>query len=193
LEYRISASELTPGGLEINEATEFIKMIQDKIDLVQCSVGLRYNAITRAYTHPSQYTTHGHNIYLAEAMKKSGVKIPVVGIGAIDDPDKAEKILANGQADVLAICRGIIADPEWCNKARAGKAEDIVPCIKCSHCIDISIGRVGGQSKAILQDFTTATRKTGCTVNPLYGREHLVPFFPQPTCSKIVVVVGGGP
>jgi 2,4-dienoyl-CoA reductase-like NADH-dependent reductase (Old Yellow Enzyme family) len=70
LEYRLSVSELTPGGLEIDEAVEFIKMIEDKIDFVHCSVGMRRNALTRAIMHPTHFMPHGCNVYLAEAMKK---------------------------------------------------------------------------------------------------------------------------
>jgi 2,4-dienoyl-CoA reductase-like NADH-dependent reductase (Old Yellow Enzyme family) len=192
IEYRISTTELTPGGLEIDEACEFIKMIEDKIDIVQCSVGMRRNAVTRAIMHPSHFVPHGGNVYLAEAMKKSGVKIPVTAIGAITDPKLADQIIAEGRADFVAICRGFLADIDWAEKARAGRADDIRPCIKCLRCLDINAGRLNTSTKVVLQDFKSATRRNECSVNPIFGREHLMHNFPAAKRVKKVVVVGGG-
>ena len=188
LEYRISTTELTPGGLEVPEAIEFIHMIQDKIDIIQCSVGSRGNILTRPVMQPSHFMPNGCNIYLAEAVKKSGVKIPV------NDPEIAERALAEGKCDFVAMVRSFIADFEWAEKARAGRAGDIRPCIKCLRCLDTAAGRVG-ISSCVAQDFEKSTRKMECSVNPEFGREHMMHFY-RDACSKErkkVVVVGGGP
>jgi len=192
IEYRISTSELTPGGLSVPEAIEFIKMIEDKIDIVQCSVGMRQNAFTRGIMHPSHFMPNGCNAYLAEEIKKSGVKCLVTAIGAINDPQVAEDILASGKADFVAMARSFIADPNWAEKARAGRADDIVPCVKCLRCLDTGGGRKFAANK-VLDDFENSTRRAECTVNPTAGRSHVMWRYPQAERSKKVVVVGGGP
>ncbi len=193
-EYRISTTELTPGGLEIPEAIEFIKMIEDKIDIIQCSVGSRGNILTRPVMQPSHFMPNGCNIYLAEAVKKSGVKIPVAAIGAINDPALAEQALAEGKCDFVDMVRSFIADFDWAEKARAGRVQDIRPCIKCLRCLDTAAGRVG-ISNCVAQDFEKSTRKMECSVNPEFGREHMMHYY-LAACSrehKKVVVIGGGP
>lgn len=192
IEYRISTSELTPGGLSVEEATEFVKMIDDKIDIIQCSVGMRQNAFTRGIMHPSHFMPNGCNAYLAESIKKSGVKCLVTAIGAINDPQVAEDILASGKADFVAMARSFIADPNWAEKARAGRADDIVPCVKCLRCLDTGGGRKFAANK-VLDDFENSTRRAECTVNPTAGRSHVMWRYPKATASKKVVVVGGGP
>ena len=194
IDYRISVTEATPGGLEPEETIEFIKMIEDKIDIIQCSVGCRRDARTRGIMHPTHFLPNGCNAYLARMVKESGVKIPVTAIGAINDPELAERLLAEGACDFVAMVRSVIADPFWGEKARAGKAEDIRPCIKCLHCLDTAAGRVG-VSKVVAQDFNTASRRTECSVNPEWGREHMMHYYQDCACRehKKVVVVGGGP
>lgn len=194
IDYRISVTEATEGGLRPEESIEFIKMIEDKIDIIQCSVGCRRDARTRGIMHPTHFLPNGCNAYLAEMVKKSGVKIPVTAIGAINDPEIAEQLLADGVCDFVAMVRSVIADPLWGEKARAGKADDIRPCIKCLHCLDTAAGRVG-VSKVVAQDFNTASRRTECSVNPEWGREHMIHYYHDASCTdhKKVVVVGGGP
>ncbi|MEL7567068.1 MAG: FAD-dependent oxidoreductase [Dehalobacterium sp.] len=194
LEYRISVSEATEGGLEPEETIEFIKMIEDKIDIVQCSVGCRRDARTRAIMHPTHFLPSGCNVYLAEAVKKSGVKIPVTAIGAISNPALAESIIAEGKADFVAMIRNVIADPEWVEKAKSGRPDDIRPCLRCLHCLDTVAGRVG-VSKVVAQNFTTASRRTECSVNPTWGREHMMHYYEDVSCKehKKIVIIGGGP
>jgi 2,4-dienoyl-CoA reductase-like NADH-dependent reductase (Old Yellow Enzyme family)/thioredoxin reductase len=178
IEYRFSVRELFPGGMEIDEGCEFIKMIEDKIDIIQCSVGgsaARDPAIG-GITHPSHFLPNGCNVYLAEKVKQSGVRIPVTAIGAINDPQLAEEIISGGKADFVAMVRSFIAEPDWAEKARKGKANEIRPCIKCLHCL--SSAHAGHMR---------------CAVNPVFGREHLINMFPKAERQKKVVVIGGGP
>ncbi len=178
IEYRISGSELTEGALTLEDTIEFLKMIEDKVDLIHVSAGMRANVHTRAIMHPSAFLGHGPNVYLAEAIKKEITKCPVVTIGAITDPAKAEEILASGKADAIAMCRTTIADPEWPNKVRKGREEDITPCIKCFYCLD-------GEKVA---------RRFGCSVNPTAGRNLRLDALTKPiTKSRKVLVIGGGP
>lgn len=177
IEVRISGSEFEKGGIEIEEAIEFSKMIEDKIDLIHVSAGM-HNDKWMTVTHPCGFLPPTPNVFLAETVKKSGIKIPVVTIGGIQNLDSAEKIIADGRADVVTIARGFIADPELGIKAYEGKGEDVTPCIKCVRCMDNVI---------FGHHFT-------CSVNPLIGFEHKISELVKPPVDKKkVVVIGGGP
>ena len=196
IEYRLSAEEYNlpelGGGMHIDEAVEFVKMIEDKIDIVQCSSGTRRNGFARGLIHPTRYFAPGHHIPLAEAMKKAGVKCKVTAIGSIDTPELAEQIIAEGKADFVAACRNFIADPDWVEKARAGRADDIRPCLRCLRCLDISTGRVNTNTNIPEQDFKKSTRHMECAVNPTHGRKWTEHYFPIVPAKKKVVVIGGG-
>lgn len=179
IEYRISGSQMTPGGLEIDETIAFMELVQDKIDLAHISAGNVSNSITGGIMHPVFFLPDAPNARFARAVKESGkLHIPVVTVGAVFDPDIAEDILAAGGADVISTARGLIADPDLPIKAYQGRREDIRPCIKCLNCHD--------------DHFITGF--FSCAVNPWIGKEHHKPYFyTAPDIRQKVVVVGGGP
>ena len=179
IEYRISGSECVPGGFEIDECIEFFKLIQDKIDIAHISAGVVREPRLRAITHPSGFLAPGCNIYLAEAVKNCpDIHIPVLGLGAFQDPKDIDDALAAGKADIIGIARGLIADPQTIRKAKQCKAEDIVPCIKCFRCLD---------------EFKN-THQYVCSVNPTAGREDFVDMMIPKTWEKQnVAIIGGGP
>jgi 2,4-dienoyl-CoA reductase-like NADH-dependent reductase (Old Yellow Enzyme family)/thioredoxin reductase len=196
IELRISGDEYTPGGIVIDDAIAYVKMVEDLVDLVHFSAGNRLYPETRAIMHPSHFLEEGHNVHLAAKAKAAGIKIPVGAIGSIQDPAYAEQILAEGKADYILMARGWIADNDWANKARAGKADDIRPCIKCFRCMDLAGGKrtVSRHNLAdYLTEFPTVTRRTECSVNPLHGNAMCKIDFPAPKAVKKVAVVGGGP
>jgi len=114
-------------------------------------------------------------IYLAEEIKQA-VRIPVIGGTRIPDPRLAEQILAEGRVDMVYIARPLIADPEWPNKAREGRFDDIRPCIACSFCFD----------------GLTEPHGIRCSVNARAGREAEYSIEPAKQPKK-VLVIGGGP
>lgn len=176
IELRISGSELTEGGLELEDAIAICRMAEDKVDLLHVSAGAHFAISTMTTMHPSMFLPHGCNVYLAEAVKKA-VKIPVVTVGGISDPRQMEEIIAGGRADIIAIARGLLADPDLPRKARDGRDDEIVHCLRCFDCI-------GGM-------FITRTMK--CAVNPIIGREYEYSFPAKPTERKNVLIAGGGP
>jgi NADPH-dependent 2,4-dienoyl-CoA reductase/sulfur reductase-like enzyme len=176
VELRISGSELAKGGYTLEDAIAFAQMVEHKVDLIHVSAGAHYVVDTMTTMHPSMFLPHGCNVYLAAAVKKA-VSIPVVTVGGISDPAQMEQIIANGQADIIALARGLLADPELPQKAKYGKDEEIVHCLRCFECI-------GGM-------FVTRTIK--CAVNPIIGREFEASLPAKPTERKKVLVVGGGP
>jgi 2,4-dienoyl-CoA reductase-like NADH-dependent reductase (Old Yellow Enzyme family)/thioredoxin reductase len=176
IELRISGSELAEGGYTLEHAITFAQMAEHQVDLIHVSAGAHYPIDTMTIMHPSMFVTHGCNVYLAEGVKNA-VNIPVVTVGGISDPAQMEQITASGQADIIALARALLADPELPNKARHGQDDEIVPCLRCFDCI-------GGM-------FITSTTK--CAVNPIIGRECECSLPARPTERNKVLVVGGGP
>jgi 2,4-dienoyl-CoA reductase-like NADH-dependent reductase (Old Yellow Enzyme family)/thioredoxin reductase len=121
------------------------------------------------------YWPRGFNLHLARAVKEA-VSIPVVAAGSIIEPEMAEEVVGAGKADMVAMGRALIADPEWPNKANGGRAQDIRPCIRCCEC-------------SVKRDEQPYTR---CAVNVELGREG-EPKAQKAARPRRVAVVGGGP
>ena len=174
LEFRMSGAEFVEGGYDIEEGVEIAKMIEPYVDLIHVSAGTYQK--TFGITHPSMFTEHGRNVFLAAEIKKH-VKKPVATIGGLNDPAQMEEIIASGKADVVYMGRALLADPFLPNKVMANREDDIVRCLRCFTCM--------------AERAATSTRR--CTVNPLIGREcEGDVIYPAPEKKK-VLVVGGGP
>ena len=93
IEFRMSAEEHIPGGYKIDDAVRFARLLEDKVDLLQVSTGAHENSF--ALTHPSMFAPRGCNVHLAAEIKKH-VKVPVACIGALNDPEQMEEIIASG-------------------------------------------------------------------------------------------------
>ncbi len=167
---RLSADEETPDGLTIDDTREIVGALQAvaPVDYVSITVGMR-----GAYVKDTSYP-EGFTLPLAAAVKRD-VDVPVVVASRIRFPELAEQALANGQADFVAIGRGVIADPEWVNKAREGRAEQIRPCV------------------GIVQDCRAAHGIVACAVNARAGRELAWGDAHPARTARRVVVAGGGP
>jgi 2,4-dienoyl-CoA reductase-like NADH-dependent reductase (Old Yellow Enzyme family)/thioredoxin reductase len=176
VEYRISGEEYVPGGLTLAEQVEFAGMLQDRIDLLHVSAGHLFEPASLPRMIQPAYLPRGMNVPLAAAFKRA-LKVPVAAVGSLD-LDLAEEVLAGGRADMAALARTLIADPECVNKAREGRPDEIRPCVRCNTCID----RTHGHRLPIR-----------CAVNPLAGREAELAVLPPLGRRKKVVVVGGGP
>ena len=108
---------------------------------------------------------------------KGEVGIPLVTTNRINMPDVAERILADGDADMVSMARPLLADPEWVNKARASRPQTINTCIACNQaCLD----------------HVFENRRASCLVNPRACHETELKILPT-TAKKRVAVVGAGP
>lgn len=177
IELRMNGDDMVEGGVTLDDYIEVAKMVEDKIDWFNISVGNHEDPNMFCRTHPSAFYPRGVNVYFAAEIKKH-VKKPVACVGSLIDPAQMEEIIASGQADMVEIGRGMFADPAIAAKAMAGDAEDITPCIRCYECFGN----------------TMTTEMARCTVNPhqgqqLYGDQTAV----APKELKKVLVVGGGP
>ena len=174
IEFRMSGAEFVEGGYGIEEGVKIAQAIEPYVDLIHVSAGTYQK--TFGITHPSMFTDHGRNVFLAAEIKKH-VSKPVATIGGLNDPAQMEEIIASGKADVVYMARALLADPFLPNKIMANRDEDIVRCLRCFTCM--------------AERAATSTRR--CTVNPLIGREMEGDVvYPAPVKKK-VLVAGGGP
>ena len=170
---RISADEFVPGGLTLEDTLGWLPMVNDEVDLYNVSAGLNDSMELMI---DKGYLKDGWKRYLARAVKEATGK-PVITSGNIRDPEEAEKIVADGDADIVALGRALIADPEWVNKVKSGRVDEIRKCISCC------IGCVGNRM--------VNNRPLRCTVNPAVttGDDYKKRRVLKP-CK--VVVIGGG-
>ena len=171
--YRLSMLDLVEGGSTFDE-------------IVQLGVAIEAAGATIINTgigwHEARVPTIATSVpraafaWVTQQMKGK-VKIPLVTTNRINTPEVAEKILADGQADMVSMARPLLADPDFVNKAAAGKADEINTCIGCNQaCLDhIFSGKI-----------------TSCLVNPRACHETEIQIVPA-TRAKRVAVVGAGP
>lgn len=172
---RLSADEMVPGGITLDETVRIAQQLEAAgIDALDISVG-NYASYVRGMMIPPMSVPDGALLPFAERVRQA-VKIPVIAVGKIRSPQLAEQALQQHQADFIAIGRSLLADPDWPNKAQAGYADAIRPCIACNQgCID----RLFNQ-----QD-------VWCTVNPECGHEAM--FIPMVGARRNIAVIGAGP
>ena len=175
VEMRISAVEYLPGGYLIDEGVRIAEALDEKIDLIHVSVGHHEIDEAAFHSHPSMFTDDAPNLEFSAEIKKH-VKSPVALVGALTDPDLMEEILASGKADVLALGRQTLADPDFPLKARIGKEDEINKCMRCFNCFSNS--KVNGIFY--------------CATNPLIGHELESKFSQPPRFKKKILIAGGG-
>ena len=123
---------------------------------------------------PTEYMEDGVSVDYANRVREQ-VGIQVISDGNISDPVLANKLIEESKLDFIGLGRALLADPEWPNKVRADKKEDIVPCVRCMQCIN----------RVFFGQFAA------CSVNPVLGKEYLSPILPAKKPKKVVVVGGG--
>jgi 2,4-dienoyl-CoA reductase-like NADH-dependent reductase (Old Yellow Enzyme family)/thioredoxin reductase len=169
---RLSGDEYVDGGLTIEETKQVAQILEKEgANVIHVSA---CNAASGYLNHPPYYVEEGVFVHLAEAIK-SVVKIPVITVGRIRNPDMAERILRDGKADLVSMGRALIADPHMPKKAQEGRLEDINLCISCNRCIQ-----------------TLRKEAVRCAVNPETGNEDRFRLS-KTDRPKRVWIVGGGP
>jgi 2,4-dienoyl-CoA reductase-like NADH-dependent reductase (Old Yellow Enzyme family) len=164
-------------GLTADDAAEVAARYEELglVDYLNVSVGIGGVGMVR-----TNYVPHCFGGYAAHAVKKAVRHTPVFTVHRILTPDEAEAILERHEADGVTLVRALIADPEWVNKARDGRADEI------RHCTGINQSCYGN----LLQSMPI-----NCVQNPVVGREDELGLgtLHAAARSKRVVVVGGGP
>lgn len=171
--YRLSASEGVEGGLTPQDTAAFAKSIENDVDYINVAAGI-YETMEQ-YIIPPNYEPHAMVVPFAKVIKEQVTKCPVIVVNSLT-PETAEKALENGCADVIAMGRPLIADPELPNKLIEGRREDIRPCCR-------------GHEGCVSLFFSGCPIR--CEVNPQCGRERELKLV-KTSNPQNVVIVGGG-
>jgi NADPH-dependent 2,4-dienoyl-CoA reductase/sulfur reductase-like enzyme len=172
--FRFSADERVSGGRGVEESAAIApSLVEAGADCLSVTTGVHFGLL---YTVAGIGMPEGLNLEAAAAVK-AAVDVPVMVAGKLNDPLLAASALAEGRADLIAIGRGLIADPDLPRKIEAGRGEAIRWCISCNQ------GCIGALA---------AGSRFTCLVNPGAGRERET--TPRPAARpKRVLVAGGGP
>ena len=160
-------------GRDVAEGLEAARLLESYgYDALDTDVGT-YDAWW--WNHPPMYQEKGlYRKYCK--MVKEVVSIPVFCAGRMDDPDMALEAIRSGVCDIIDLGRPLLADPDYCNKLRAGRCREIRPCISCQ---EGCMGRVAEYSLI------------NCAVNPQAARERVTAYAPVLRQKKVLSVGGG--
>ena len=171
--YRLSMLDLVEGGSTWDEIVLLAKAIEQAgATLINTGIGWHEARI------PTIATKVPRAAFTKVTAKLRGeVSIPLITTNRINTPEVAEQVLAEGDADMVSMARPFLADPEFVNKAAAGRADEINTCIGCNQaCLDHTFGG----------------KLTSCLVNPRACHETELNYIAT-TQVKKVAVVGAGP
>ncbi len=173
LVYRLSVLDLVPDGSDWEETVELARAVERAgATLVNTGIGWHEARVpTIAASVPRAAFAW------ATARLRGRIGIPVCAANRISTPEVAERLLADGSADLVSMARPLLADPELVRKAAEGRADEINTCIACNQaCLD----------------HVFAGRRASCLVNPRACHETELRLQPAAR-PKRVAVVGGGP
>jgi len=172
---RLCLDEMIEGGYHLEECQQLLAAFtaEGTVDYFSLDVGNNWGDVS--YIPPSAYGEAAWADLCGQA--KQATHLPVIYVGRVLRPATAERILAEGKADLVGFVRALIAEPALVGKARAGSVDEIRPCLGVNECID----------RRVVEGLEFA-----CAVNPSAGREHASPL-PPAEHPRSVLVVGGGP
>ena len=171
--YRLSMLELVPGGSDWQEIVAQARAVEAAgATIINTGIGWHEARVPTIATSVPRAAFAG-----VTAKLKPEVRLPLVATNRINMPDVAEHVLASGSADIVSMARPLLADPEWVEKARAGRAHAINTCIACNQaCLD----------------HVFENKRASCLVNPRACAETELVYTPAAT-RKRIAVVGAGP
>lgn len=173
----VSKDDYLIDGLEVEDIIEISKLVEDAgVDVLNVGRG-NIQTDAKKYTIPSVEIDKDFNIEETGRIKDS-TDLIVTAMGKINNPDQAEKILTEEKSDLIAIGRGLLSDPEFCNKAESGDEDKIITCIGCNQ------GCYGGLVDNIMPHIT-------CSRNPMVGKEKVYEITDTEKPEKIAVIGGG--
>ena len=171
--YRLSMLDLVEKGSSWEEVVQLGKEIEKAgATIINTGIGWHESRIpTIATSVPRAAFT-----WVTKKMKEE-LSIPLITSNRINMPETAEKVLAEGDADMISMARPFLADPEWVNKAKAEKSDEINTCIACNQaCLDHAFQK----------------KVASCLVNPRACHETELNYNPTQNKKKIAVI-GSGP
>ena len=174
---RLSASEEDPDGLSGDETAQICLLIAGEIDYLSFVAGTSASLGGSVHIVPPMGIGHGYVAPIVQTIKQR-VDIPVIVTGRINQPQIAETIIADGQADMCGMTRALICDAELPVKARTGRSDEIRACIGCNQAC------IGRAHKAM---------PISCIQHPVSGREIEFGVSTGTDTPKQILVAGGGP
>jgi len=174
--YRFSADEFSEKGLSIEDMVRIApKLAAAGADVLHVSIGTGWTGMDKVIEPMSM--PEGWRLPYAKRIR-AAVNVPVIGVGQIRWPATAERAIEQGDADLIALGRPLLADPEWVNKSGKGDEAAIRPCTSCNYCVAVHAGVYG---------------TIGCAENPRTGHEmDAIPDAGNLRGAR-AVVIGGGP
>jgi 2,4-dienoyl-CoA reductase-like NADH-dependent reductase (Old Yellow Enzyme family)/thioredoxin reductase len=171
---RISASEQIDGGLALDDAQRFARRLVDwGVSAIHVVTGSACDTPPWYYQHMS--LPNGVNENFAAQIKPE-IGVPTIVAGRLGDPDRIEQVIGGGLADMVALGRPLVADPDLPRKMAEGRTDEIV---LCGSCLQGCLANV------------KAGKGLGCIVNPEVGNESHIERPAEK--ERHVVIVGGGP
>nr|WP_315199579.1 NADPH-dependent 2,4-dienoyl-CoA reductase [uncultured Aquabacterium sp.] len=175
--YRLSMLDLVDGGSSFDEVVELAQAVEAAgATIINTGIGWHEARIPTIATSVPRAAF----AWVTEKLKGK-VKLPLITTNRINTPEVGEAILSKGQADMVSMARPLLADPDFVNKAAAGKADEINTCIGCNQaCLD----------------HTFSGKITSCLVNPRACHETILkiePLASTQSAKKRIAVVGAGP
>lgn len=172
---KINGNDFSPEGMTPERVAEAGPILEAAgADMISVSAGGSLTNVLGMSADGNQ--PEGWKVALAEAVKKSGVKIPVMATGSLRHPEYIEQVLSEGRCDMIGMGRGLLAEPEWVVKLEEGRESEMHHCISCMHCFNYAAPGVAG-----------------CTVNPLAQRESEGITLKEDGRGRKVAIVGAGP
>jgi 2,4-dienoyl-CoA reductase (NADPH2) len=171
--YRLSLLDLVEGGQTWDEVVALAKKVEEAgATVINTGIGWHEARVPTIITQVPRgawsWTT---------ARLRTEVEVPVCASNRINTPELADRLIADGTADLVSMARPLLADPEFVNKAAAEREDEIITCIACNQaCLDHAF----------------SNRKASCLLNPRSGRETEIVLHPVMR-PRQVAVVGGGP
>jgi 2,4-dienoyl-CoA reductase-like NADH-dependent reductase (Old Yellow Enzyme family) len=174
---RISGTEIFEGGYDIDYGVVIAKQLDGHYDLINVSVGAHEAPTVFTHTHPSMFLLDGVNVTYAAAIKKAVKLSKIAAVGGIADPGLMEEIIASGKADVVMLCRQLMADPDTPMKAQMGHDQEVRKCIRCFECFSGHFTKLSSY----------------CAINPEIGFERETRYAdPSARIKKKILIAGGG-
>lgn len=142
---RISGEEFVMGGNTLKQTRVISRLMAGKgIDYLSVSAGGKdedgdwYTGYSSTRSMPTANLPDGCHVYLAEALREEVAPygVPVIASGKINSFKQAEEILAKGQADLIGVCRPLLADPDWVIKLKENRDDELIKCTYCNTCLD---------------------------------------------------------
>jgi 2,4-dienoyl-CoA reductase-like NADH-dependent reductase (Old Yellow Enzyme family)/thioredoxin reductase len=171
IEASISGHDIEPDGWSLDDTVNFAKAAEGLIDI------LTIRSMELDNQHPTGFAKSATPfLYMAEHIKKAGVKIAVAASAGFFDPNDCEKAIAEGKADLISMARAFVSNPNYGRLLYEGKQDEIIPCLRCNKC------------------HSPNHNLTVCVVNPRFGSEKLIDKLTVPAgAAKNIAIVGGGP